>query len=184
MLRIPRASQSIYRVFSQSKLNSHRFGVLASRIGRVSLSTESHAVEPFDQEKFTEKFLAEVKDVPMATDPLQSSNVLRTLVKSRVLNFMDMVNAPEKFFLAHRLLATVGLGGFGIRFTVQFNLFAGSIVGLAGPNQIGMLEDIQKKGQLGCFLLTEMQAGVLSGLIFILNTPSDKAAKNWISQGY
>jgi acyl-CoA oxidase len=49
--------------------------------------------------------------------------------------------------------------------------------------------------QLGCFLLTEMQAGVLSGLIvettadwdpelqrFILHTPSDKAAKNWISQ--
>jgi hypothetical protein len=48
---------------------------------------------------------------------------------------------------------------------------------------------------LGCFLLTEMQAGVLSGLIvettatwddasesFVLHTPSDKAAKNWISQ--
>jgi acyl-CoA oxidase len=85
-----------------------------------------------------------------------------------------------------------------------------------------MLDTIQEKGQLGCFLLTEMQAGVLSGrcptphacdlsylsplllhsslligLIvettcdwdedsqeFILHTPSDKAAKNWISQGY
>jgi len=99
--------------------------------------------------------------------------------------------------MAHRLLSTVGLGGFGIRFTVQFNLFAGSIVGLAGPEQVKMLDEIQDKGQLGCFLLTEMQAGVLSGLIvettcdwdedsqqFILHTPSDKAAKNWISQGY
>jgi len=111
--------------------------------------------------------------------------------------FTDMSDNPAKFFLAHRLLATVGLGGFGIRFTVQYNLFAGSIVGLAGEEQLKLLDSIQEKGQLGCFLLTEMQAGVLSGLIvettadwddqnqqFILHTPSDKAAKNWISQGY
>lgn len=111
--------------------------------------------------------------------------------------FTDMRDAPEKFFMAHRVLSTLGLSGFGIRFTVQFNLFAGSIVGLAGEKQLGMLDTIQEKGQLGCFLLTERQAGVLSGLIvettadwckesqeFILHTPSDKAAKNWISQGY
>jgi acyl-CoA oxidase len=84
-----------------------------------------------------------------------------------------------------------------VRKTVQFNLFAGSILGLGGPEQKAMLDDIQTNGQLGCFLLTEMQAGVLSGLIvettvdwdeatqqFILHTPSEKAAKNWISQGY
>jgi acyl-CoA oxidase len=108
-----------------------------------------------------------------------------------------MKDEPEKFFMAHRVLSSIGLGGFGIRFTVQFNLFAGSIVGLAGPEQYKMLDKIQDKGELGCFLLTENQAGVLSGLIvettadwdeasqeFILHTPSDKAAKNWISQGY
>jgi len=80
---------------------------------------------------------------------------------------------------------------------VQFNLFAGSILGLGGPEQVKQLEQIQESGKLGCFLLTEMQAGVLSGLIvettadydpatdsFMLHTPSDSAAKNWISQGY
>ena len=82
-----------------------------------------------------------------------------------MLKFTDMRDNPEKFFLAHRLLSTVGLGGFGIRFTVQFNLFSGSIVGLAGEEQLKMLDEVQEKGQLGCFLLTEMQAGVLSGLI-------------------
>lgn len=89
----------------------------------------------------------------------------------------------------------VGLGGFGIRFTVQFNLFAGSILGLGGPQQLEELSKMQDLGQLGCFLLTENQAGVLSGLIvkttaewnkqkgcFVLHTPDDKAAKNWISQ--
>mmetsp|Transcript_51514 Transcript_51514/g.103449 ORF Transcript_51514/g.103449 Transcript_51514/m.103449 type:complete len:110 (+) Transcript_51514:589-918(+) len=106
-----------------------------------------------------------------------------------------MSENPEKFFLAHRLLSTMGLGGFGIRFTVQFNLFAGSIVGLGGPEQVKALSALQESGELGCFLLTETQAGVLSGLIvettatwnqeaqqFVLHTPSDSAAKNWISQ--
>jgi acyl-CoA oxidase len=148
-------------------------------------------------QRWTDDFLAAVKDVPAATDPAQSAAVLRSLVKSELLKFTDMRDQPEKFFMAHRHLATVGLGGFGIRFTVQFNLFAGSIVGLASEEQIAMLDDIQKAGKLGCFLLTEMQAGVLSGLIvettctwdpdtqeFVLHTPSDKAAKNWISQGF
>mmetsp|Transcript_4345 Transcript_4345/g.13334 ORF Transcript_4345/g.13334 Transcript_4345/m.13334 type:complete len:582 (-) Transcript_4345:108-1853(-) len=165
--------------------------------------TASAASPPFDPsdeatvQAWTERFLDAVRDVPAATDPARSAAVLRELVKSNLLSFTDMRDAPEKFFLAHRLLATVGLGGFGVRFTVQFNLFAGSIVGLGGPEQVASLRDIQAAGQLGCFLLTEAQAGVLSGLIvettcewdagtqeFVLHTPSDKAAKNWISQGY
>jgi alkylation response protein AidB-like acyl-CoA dehydrogenase len=62
---------------------------------------------------------------------------------------------------------------------------------------MSILDDIQQKGQLGCFALTEKFAGVNSGLvvdteiewnqerqIFILNTPSNGAKKNWISQGF
>ena len=119
------------------------------------------AAAPFDHEQFTEAFLSLVKDVPTATDPAQSSAILRRLVQSGVLQFTDMEDAPEKFFLAHRLLSTIGLGGFGVRFTVQFNLFAGSIIGLASTEQRAMLNEIQEQGQLGCFLLTEMQVGVV-----------------------
>lgn len=169
----------------------------SAKLPSIALRYLSTKIEPFDVADFTEKFLFQVKDVHMATDPAQSSKQLRNLVKSNVLRFTDMSECPEKFFLAHRLLSTIGLGGYGIRFTVQFNLFAGSIVGLAGKEQLKMLDEIQDKGQLGCFLLTEAQAGVLSGLIvettahwdansqeFVLHTPNDKAAKNWISQGY
>lgn len=152
----------------------------------------------FDHKEFTTQFLTDLaEELPKATDPAQSASLLRRLVKSGSLKFTDMRDAPEKFFLAHRLLAASGTAGFGIRFTVQYNLFAGSILGLGGAEQQAMLDEIQREGQLGCFLLTEKQAGVLSGLIvettaewdpvsqtFVLNTPSDKAAKNWISQGY
>ena len=177
----------------------------ASRAVRAShaIRPASLAIRPassapsFDAAAFTDRFLREVEDVPAATDPAQSAAALRRLVRSGVLKFTDMADDPDKFFLAHRLLSTVGLGGFGIRFTVQFNLFAGSIVGLAGPDQRAMLDEFQRAGDLGCFLLTERQAGVLSGLIvettatwnddaqaFELHTPRPAAAKNWISQGF
>lgn len=127
----------------------------------------SGAAGAFDHTAWTASFLDAVKDVPNATDPAKSADVLRSLVRTGLLSFTDMRDAPEKFFLAHRLLvnprilasrpcrpqrraphehtsawlaqATVGLGGFGVRFTVQFNLFAGSIVGLGGPEQVGHL---------------------------------------------
>jgi len=163
----------------------------ATRTSGRALSTA------FDHATFTKQWVEAVEDVPQATDPAKSAAVLRRLTQTKLLKYTDMQEAPEKFFLAHRLLSTVGLGGFGVRFTVQFNLFAGSVLGLGGPQQVAQLDKIQESGKLGCFLLTEMQAGVLSGLIvettaeydettqqFTLHTPSDKAAKNWISQGY
>ena len=58
-----------------------------------------------------------------------------------------------------------------------------------------MLDDLQSKGELGCFALTEVGAGVLSGFIvkttatwdaaqdgFVIQTPDPSAEKNWISQ--
>ena len=71
----------------------------------------------FDQEIFLNDMLEQVKNVPKATDPYSSSEILRSLVKSNTLSYWDMKENPEKFFMAHRLLATIGLGGFGIRFT-------------------------------------------------------------------
>ena len=54
--------------------------------------------------------------------------------------------------------------GFGIRFTVQFNLFAGTVTAIGNPSQLALLEEMQRLGQLGCFALTEKLAGVNSGL--------------------
>ena len=101
----------------------------------LSASATAAGSGSFDYDRWTTDFLKEVENVPGATDPNQSSQALRSLVKSGVLRFTDMKDNPEKFFMAHRLLSSVGLGGFGIRFTVQFNLFAGSIVGLGGKTK-------------------------------------------------
>ncbi len=94
------------------------------------------------------------------------------------------------------MLADRMLGAFGVRFTVQFNLFAGSILALGGANHVQRLISMQSEGELGCFALTEVTAGVSSGLVvettatwdarrrcFSLHTPNPGASKNWISQG-
>ena len=190
----------------QAASRNHAASAVASRMALLphifTTSTKRYVstavIDDDDERGFTERFLDVVRnDLPLATDPAKSSQLLRRLVKSELLRFTDMRAAPEKFFLAHRLLSSVGLNGFGVRFTVQFNLFAGSILGLGGEEQIALLDEFQRDGTLGCFLLTEKKAGVLSGLIvettcdwcqatesFTLHTPSDSAAKNWISQGF
>lgn len=128
-----------------------------------------------------------------------SANGLRDLVKSGVLRLTDLRDAPEKFFRAHSILSewSTDCGpGFGIRFTVQVNLFAGTILALGSDDQVAQLDQFQKSGTLGCFALTERFTGVNSGLIvgttatwdekeqeFVVNCPDDGAIKNWISQG-
>mmetsp|Transcript_69196 Transcript_69196/g.150573 ORF Transcript_69196/g.150573 Transcript_69196/m.150573 type:complete len:476 (+) Transcript_69196:102-1529(+) len=123
----------------------------------------------------------------------------RKLLTDGPLSQTDIRENPERFLLAHRVLAELAttLGpGFWIRFTVQFNLFAGTVVALGSPEQVATLKTLQAGGKTGCFGLTEVFAGVNSGLIvnttctwdkerqqFLLNCPSQGAHKNWISQG-
>jgi len=129
----------------------------------------------------------------------ESADRMRTLLKTGLLRHTDLRNNPERFFLAHRLLASYApkLGpGFWIRFTVHYNLCTGTVLGLGGEDQLQELETMQDQGLLGCFSLTERLAGVSSGLVvntkatwdpvqsvFHLSSPDDGAVKNWISQG-
>ena len=63
---------------------------------------------------------------------------------------------------AHRIIASAGeiLGdGFWTRFTVQFNLFAGTVLACGNPSQVEQLSSMEAAGNLGCFGLTEKFAG-------------------------
>ena len=142
--------------------------------------------------------IAEMDD-PSSIDYETSSQRLRTLLKTKLLKHDDLHVNPERFFLAHRILAKhsskVG-PGFWVRFTVHYNLCVGTILALGTEQQIAELEKMQTNGELGCFALTEKLAGVNSGLIvnttatydtqsktFTINSPNLGAQKNWISQG-
>merc|ERR1719413_268338 len=110
----------------------------------------------------------------------------------------DLRDDPEWFFESHRVIASHGreLGaGFWTRFTVQYNLFAGTVVAVGNQEQVAQLKTMQEAGELGCFGLTEKFAGVSSGMVvetiaefdlktreFIITSPNEGAYKNWISQ--
>eukprot|EP01064_Diplonema_japonicum_P038954 TRINITY_DN9639_c1_g1_i1.p1 TRINITY_DN9639_c1_g1~~TRINITY_DN9639_c1_g1_i1.p1 ORF type:complete len:479 (+),score=144.77 TRINITY_DN9639_c1_g1_i1:45-1481(+) len=129
----------------------------------------------------------------------ESAERMRQLLKTQLLKHADIHDKPERFFLAHRLLAAhaATLGpGFWIRFTVHYNLCMGTVMAIGSDEQVRSLVEVQKDGLLGCFSLTEKLAGVSSGLVvnttadwdeatqtFTLNSPTSGATKNWISQG-
>jgi len=132
-----------------------------------------------------------------AIDHATSAQRMRDLLQTGLLRHTDLRDDPERFFLAHRILATHSSAvgpGFWVRFTVHYNLCAGTVLALGNEEQVRGLDAMQEKGELGCFSLTEKLAGVSSGLVvnttatfdgdsFILHSPNEGAHKNWISQG-
>ena len=148
--------------------------------------------------QWTSDFKQAINDVGDGMNYQEAAQRLRTLIRSNLLTLVDIQENPKRFFESHRLLAqhATRLGpGFFIRFTVHYNLFAGTVVGLGSDEQISqMIKRNQAKPRLGCFALTELFAGVNSGLVveteakfenghWILHSPSKGSSKNWISQG-
>lgn len=178
-------------VFFMRARSNARFAHSASAISAMSIDDWASAFK---------KATVNVAEMDVASVTYdESAERLRTLLKTGLLRHTDLVKNPDRFFLAHKLLAehSPQLGpGFWIRFTVHYNLCVGTILGLGNDDQIKDLDKMQEDGQLGCFSLTEKFAGVNSGMIvnttadwdaqtktFVLNSPDFGSKKNWISQG-
>jgi len=148
--------------------------------------------------KWTEA-IAELFDFQGTLSYSETAERFRKLLKTGLLRQTDLRDNPDRFFQAHRLIGDYGIRvgpGVLIRFTVQYNLFCGTIVALGTEEQVESLNAMQAAGKLGCFGLTEKFAGVNSGLVvqttaewdetkqqFRINSPIPGSEKNWISQG-
>ena len=151
--------------------------------------------------EWARRFRAAIAPVRQLTafDHASSTALLRDVASAGLLSLTDVRDNPERFFLAHRLLAAEaaeGAPGFWIRFTVHYNLCCGTVVALGEQQHLDELRAMATRGDVGCFGLTERRAGVNSGLVvetvarhdpatggFVLHTPDDGACKNWISSG-
>lgn len=112
-----------------------------------------------------------------------SAEQLRLLIKTGLLRLDDLRHRPSYFFEAHRLLAQHAprLGpGFWIRFTVHYNLCFGSVLAVGSDEQVRQLEDVQGKGLLGCFALTEKKALVNSGMVVQTAAERDDAKSEFV----
>lgn len=104
------------------------------------------ALEPSpDDAEWEEALLHMCEGIVPGMTPVESAALLRQMMANKLLRFTDMQTNPERFFLCHRLGAAHLLNGFSVRFTVQFNLFAGSVLGLGGEAQVAELEGLQRE---------------------------------------
>jgi len=117
------------------------------------------------------------------------------IVRAKHLSYATLVDRPELLLRCSQGMEGAN-GALWTRFTVQYNLFAGSIVALGTDAQRAALIASQAEGELGCFAFTERGAGVLSGAAvettahwdgaakeFVISSPTESSAKTWISQG-
>lgn len=120
----------------------------------------------------------------------QLRRVVATLHSQKALASLDAYN----LIMLHERLAFTNANDLVNWFTVQYNLFTGSISALGSETHAGLVKDARELKKLGCFALTEKSAGVLSGLLcdtiayfdrktgrIVIDTPNDDAKKCWIS---
>jgi len=150
------------------------------------------------QRKFDEMFSKMCAEQPANATYEESGRVVSSIISnSEFITTDDLLRSnAKKIFQFHRESAPFAEGGLGVRLTVQMNLFGGSVANLGNQAQRDWLKGVFERGELGCFILTETGAGVLSGLVvettatwtdkgFVLHSPEplERTRKYWISQG-
>lgn len=136
----------------------------------------------------------EFNDIVKSLEPSTNfeSSYKSMLKLSKFIDFDMFKETPELIFKHHRELARrPDLLDVGIRFTVQINLFMGSIYQFGTSKHRELIEN--NKNLVGSFALTEKKAGVVSGLKIYTNAVwnnytkkfklTSLDSKNWISQG-
>jgi acyl-CoA oxidase len=134
---------------------------------------------------------------PITKNEKECAEQMRALIQSGCLPYRSLVDRPELLLsMSQHTGNSQTNGALWTRFTVQYNLFAGSIVALGSDKQREVLFALESGGDLGCFAFTEAGAGVLSGAAFestavynrdtksfTLHCPTESSRKRWISQG-
>ena len=120
---------------------------------------------------------------------------LTKVMKSGIVSVKDFFNDPKNIFLAHEMIGMLD-GATVTKFTVQFNLFGGSMTALYTDRHQKYFDMIDSGEIIGCFCLTELGYGnnaiKMETTItyddktkeFVVNSPSVLSQKYWITNGF
>ena len=176
---------------TQASLSSVLFrahsGPARAHLERV-LEDEIFAVDPLQD-----------ADLPMEEVRVLTRERMSVLTRERVLQAREVVDDALKLIACHEVLAAAGNPSLVYAFSVHFNLWGGSLLKLGSEEQMATWipkVDAFHDGvaSRGCFALTEVEHGVLSGMfldttatydpegeVFVIHTPGEGGVKNWIS---
>jgi acyl-CoA oxidase len=180
-----------FKSFDDGRMDDTTEKYLSSQWSKDASPCYDSAAAPKD----AEAMINALESQAFTEDAGECAKQMQNILKAGHIPYSSLIDAPENLLRVSP--GHEGLnGGLWTRFTVQYNLFAGSIVALGGEEQHKILIKSQKSGRLGCFSFTECGTGVLSGAgvettavfdpeteSFIINSPNSTSKKNWISQG-
>ena len=154
-----------------------------------NLDTRNKLKELFKDDIYTPKY-----NLTLDKERDLAFNRLNKICQNNILSVKDFWNNPKNIFATHELAGMCD-GSLCTKLTVQFNLFGGTVLKLGTDKHHKLCDDIDKLKLVGCFGLTELGYGNNAVEMettatydektkeFIINTPSTKAQKYWITNG-
>jgi len=142
----------------------------------------------------TDKFFVPEYDIPLADEREIALQRLKQLCDNKFISVHFFSTNPTAVFAAHENASIVD-GAMATKMTVQFNLFGGTVLKLGTGRHKEILDGIDSLTNIGCFGLSELGYGNNAVEMettatydaetdeFVINTPSVKGQKYWITNG-
>jgi acyl-CoA oxidase len=83
---------------------------------------------------------------------------IKAVADAKLFSIYDFKNDPVNLFTCHEMLSQVD-GSLATKFTVQNNLFGGTLMGLSTDQHADFLKKVDNLEVMGCFCFTELGYG-------------------------
>ena len=106
-----------------------------------------------DDPVFDQKF-----DMPLTDMRDRAYAQIKKVTDSNLVSIFDFQRDPKNIFTAHEMLGMIN-GNLSTKFTVQFNLFGGSLMALHTERHLPFMKEVDSLKSMGCFCFTELGYG-------------------------
>lgn len=107
------------------------------------------AADPIFEHKF---------DMPLASMRDMAYAQIKRVTEEKLFSVFDFDNDKKNIFTAHEMLGNIN-GSLATKFTVQFNLFGGTLMALHTDRHLPFMRKIDSLENMGCFGFTELGYG-------------------------
>jgi len=104
------------------------------------------AADPIFEHKF---------DMPLASMRDMAYAQIKRVTEEKLFSVFDFDNDKKNIFTAHEMLGNIN-GSLATKFTVQFNLFGGTLMALHTDRHLPFMRKIDSLENMGCFGFTEL----------------------------
>lgn len=163
--------------------------VLHDNLNKINSNTRKALAQILKDNIFTP-----VYDISLRQQKELALSRLKKIMSTKIVSVRDFLIDPENIFTTHEMLGYADQS-LATKFTVQFNLFGGTIVGLGTKEHEKLYELIDSLKVIGCFCLTELGYGNNAvemettavwddnKKLFVINSPTILSQKFWITNG-